>query len=125
MFMKIRKIITVTVTVLAVLMVVFSGIMKFMGGEEMTSAMEKLGVLPFLSLLATMEIVFALLFLFRPTMKIGFILLTCYFSGALATELSHGTPFNAVLPLALVWLSAFLRDKTIFFPVTGTVVSRV
>ena len=111
--MKIKKIITVIVTVLAVLMVVFSGVMKFIGGEEITSAMEKVGVLPYLLILGSMEIVFALLFLYKPTMKIGFILLTCYFSGAIATELSHGIPFNAVLPLALVWLSAFLRDKAI------------
>jgi uncharacterized membrane protein YphA (DoxX/SURF4 family) len=118
--MKIRKIITVTVTILAVVMVVFSGVMKFIGGEEIRMAMEKLGVQPYLLILGSMEIVFALLFLFKPTMKIGFILLTCYFSGALATELSHGTPFNAALPLALVWISAYLRDKTIFFPVTVT-----
>ena len=118
--MKIRKIITVTVTILAVAMVVFSGVMKFIGGEEIRITMEKLGVQPYLLILGSMEIVFALLFLFRPTMKIGFILLTCYFSGALATELSHGTPFNAALPLALVWISAYLRDKTIFFPITVT-----
>ena len=118
--MKIRKIITVSVTILAVLMVVFSGVMKFIGGEEITLTMEKLGVQNYILILGSMEIIFALMYLFRPTMKIGFILLTCYFSGALATELSHGTPFNAVLPLALVWISAFLRDKTIFFPITGT-----
>ena len=118
--MKIRKIITVTVTILAVAMVVFSGVMKFIGGKEIRITMEKLGVQPYLLILGSMEIVFALLFLFKPTMKIGFILLTCYFSGALATELSHGTPFNAALPLALVWISAYLRDKTIFFPVTVT-----
>ena len=118
--MKIRKIVTITVTILAVLMVVFSGVMKFIGGEEITLTMEKLGVQPYVLILGSMEIIFALLFLFRPTMKIGFILLTCYFSGALATELSHGTPFNAVLPLALVWISAYLRDKTIFFPITVT-----
>jgi hypothetical protein len=122
--MKIRKIITVTVTVLAVLMVVFSGVMKFIGGGEIVSTMEKLGVLRYLLLLGSMEIIFALLFLFKPTMKVGFILLTCYFSGALATELSHGTALNAVLPLALVWISAFLRDKTIFFPITATPVPK-
>ena len=117
--MKIRKIVTVTLTILAVLMIVFSGVMKFIGGEEITLTMEKLGVQPYVLILGSMEIIFALLFLFKPTMKIGFILLTCYFSGALATELSHGTPFNAILPLGLVWISAYLRDKTIFFPITA------
>ncbi|RYY19225.1 MAG: DoxX family protein [Chitinophagaceae bacterium] len=114
--MKIRKILTVTVTILAVCMVIFSGVMKFLGGEEVVSAMEKFGVLPYLLVLGTMEIIFGLLFLYKPTMKIGFILLTCYFSGALATELSHGTPLNALLPITLVWISAILRDKSIFLP---------
>jgi hypothetical protein len=43
-------------------------------------------------------------------------LLTCYFSGAIATELSHGLPFNAVLPITLIWIAAFLRDPSIFLP---------
>src|SRR5688500_20303896 len=111
MFMKIWKIITVVATVLAVSMVILSGVMKFIGGEEITTTMEKVGVLPYLLVLGSMEIIFALLFLLRPTMKIGFILLTCYFSAALATELSHGMPLNAVLPLALVRISAFLRAR--------------
>jgi len=51
-------------------------------------------------------------------MKIGFLLLSCYFAGALATELSHGTPLNAITPLVLVWLAAFLRDPQSFLPGT-------
>jgi hypothetical protein len=63
-----------------------------------------------------MEIVFAALFVFPKTMKIGFLLLTCYFAGAIATELSHNMPLNAVPVLTLIWIAAFLRDSSIFLP---------
>jgi hypothetical protein len=62
-----------------------------------------------------MEITFSILFIFPKTMKLGFILLSCYFAGAIATDLSHGnTVANAMMPITLVWIAAFLRDKSIF-----------
>jgi hypothetical protein len=46
----------------------------------------------------------------------GFILASCYFGGAIATELSHGplavSPF---IPIVLLWIGAFIRDRSIFF----------
>jgi len=121
--MKIVKVLTIVVTALAVLMVLFSGIMKLTGSADVKAALEKFGVADYRILLGMMEIVFALLFLYKPTMKIGFILLACYFAGALATELSHSMPFNAMLPMALVWLAAFLRDRSIFLPGQQTAVA--
>ena len=113
--MKIKKIATRVITILAVVLVIVSGIMKFIAAENVVASLDKMGVLPYRLFLGSMEICFALLFLFKPTMKPGFILLTCYFSGALAVELSHTAPFSASLPLMLVWISAFLRDKSLFF----------
>jgi hypothetical protein len=114
--MKTKKIITITVTALASLLVVVSGIMKLAKGEEIVTGMQKVGVGDYITLLASMEIGFTALFIYPKTMKVGFILLTCYFSGAIATELSHGLPFNAVLPITLIWIAAFLRDPSIFLP---------
>jgi hypothetical protein len=68
-----------------------------------------------------MEIGFAALFIYPKTMKLGFILLSCYFAGAIATELSHGMSFNAVMPIVFVWIATFLRDKTAFIPTTTQV----
>ncbi|GAB3258646.1 hypothetical protein GCM10027347_22110 [Larkinella harenae] len=114
---QIKRIATILFTVLAAGMTIFSGIMKFLPqSPEMMANMTKMGIAPYLKGLGMMEISFALLYLYPKTMKLGFILLSCYFAGALATELSHGTPFNAFLPMALIWISAFLRDQTIFFP---------
>ncbi|CAG5067728.1 hypothetical protein DYBT9623_00450 [Dyadobacter sp. CECT 9623] len=114
--MKAKKIITIVVTALASAMVVFSGVMKLMGSDEVVATMSKMGVADHTVTLGLMEIGFTALFLYPKTMKMGFILLTCYFAGALATELSHASPLNAITPLALVWIAAFLRDKYIFLP---------
>ena len=114
--MKAKKIATIVVTVLASLMPVFSGIMKLTQSPQMVETLTKVGVGGYLVPLGLMEIGFTALFVYPKTMKIGFILLTCYFAGALATELSHGTAFNAALPLALIWIAAFLRDSSIFLP---------
>lgn len=111
---KVKQILTITFTVLAAGMVILSGIMKLMQSPELVAGLTKAGVGPYIAALGIMEISFALLFLYPKTMKLGFILLCCYFAGALATELSHGAPFNAVLPMVLIWISAFLRDNSIF-----------
>ena len=66
--------------------------------------------------LGVMELVFAALFVIPVTMKLGFLLASCYFAGAIATELSHdaltASPF---IPLVLLWIGAFVRDSSIFF----------
>jgi len=50
------------------------------------------------------------------TMKLGFILASCYFAGAIATELSHDAlKVNPFVPIALLWIGAFIRDRSIFF----------
>ncbi|MCF2488939.1 DoxX family protein [Dyadobacter sp. CY347] len=116
--MKAKKIITIGVTVVSSALVVLSGIMKLSRSEEIVSSLSKVGVGDYLVPLALMEIGFTALFIYPKTMKIGFILLSCYFAGALATELSHGTPFNALLPMILIWIAAFLRDSSIFLPDT-------
>ena len=112
--MKFKKIITNVFTALAVGMVILSGIMKFVGPVELVANMQKIGVGNYLPVLGLMEITFALLFLWSKTMRLGFVLLSCYFAGAIAVELANSMPFNAMLPMGLVWISAFLRDRPVF-----------
>jgi len=119
--MKFKKIITLVFTVLAVGMVVLSGIMKLSANPELVAKMSEIGIGPYIPVLGIMEITFAALFAWPKTMRIGFLLLSCYFAGALATELSHAMPFNALLPMGLVWISAFLRDKEVFLPAPAAV----
>src|SRR3979490_940628 len=93
--MKARKIAAIVFTVLAVGMAVLSGIFKLTGAEEVAATMGKMGVADYVMVFGLIEIGFAALFAFPKTMKIGFILLSCYFAGALATEISHGSSLNA------------------------------
>ena len=113
---KIMRILTIVMTVLAAGMAILSGIMKLTQSAQIVETLTKVGVGSHVIMLGLMEIGFAALFLYPKTMKLGFILLSCYFAGAIATELSHNTPFNAIMPLVLIWIAAFLRDKTIFLP---------
>ena len=78
--------------------------------------MSKLGVGRYLRLLGVMEIAFAALFVAPATMKLGFVLASCYFAGAIATALSHETlKVNPFIPIVLLWIGAFIRDRSIFF----------
>ncbi|GAB3932319.1 DoxX family protein [Larkinella terrae] len=114
---KAKQIITIIFTVIASGMTILSGIMKLMGGNEVVEGLTKAGVGPYIPVLGIMEITFAALFIYPKTMKLGFILLSCYFAGAMGTDLSHDKPLvNAGMVLVLVWIAAFLRDKSIFLP---------
>ncbi len=104
------------IAVLAVGMPALSGVMKLIGNVGGTKSLVAFGVESYRVGLGLAEIVFAALFAFPKTMKLGFILLASYFAGALATELSHHAALNALIPLGLIWLAALLRDKTIFLP---------
>lgn len=111
---KMYRIITIIFTVLAAGMAIMSGIFKFTQSPQVMETLAKVGVEKYVLLLGAMEVGFALLFIYPKTMKLGFILLSCYFAGAIATEMSHGMPFNAITPIVLVWIATYLRDKSAF-----------
>ncbi len=115
--MNIKKILTYVFVGLTVAMVVFSGVMKLIGFEEAVKTLNAVGVGPYITYLGLMEIGFSILFVFAPTRKVGFTLLNCYFAGAIATDLSHGsTILNPSMPLVMIWISALLLDKSILLP---------
>ena len=97
-------------------LIAFSGVLKLSGNPKMIQEMSQLGVGRYLRLLGVMEITFAALFVMPATMKLGFILGSCYFAGAIATELSHDAlKVNPFIPIVLLWIGAFIRDRSIFF----------
>lgn len=72
-----------------------------------------------LTLVAVLEIVSALLFLWRPARSAGLLLASAFLGGAIATHIQHGHP--AVQPavfLALLWLGAWLRHPETLWSVT-------
>ena len=98
------------------LLIALSGVMKLSGNAKLLEAMTALGVRPYVPLLGVMELAFATLFVIPATFKLGFVLASCYFAGAIATELSHDAlKVNPFIPIVLLWIGAFIRDRSIFF----------
>ena len=113
--MKAKKIITISLLALITIMVVTSGLMKAIHLPWSVNGLIKFNLPNSATPLGLMEMTFAILFAIPKTMRIGFILLCCYFAGAMATELSHdGSMLNPGIPLTLIWITAFLRDKYLF-----------
>jgi hypothetical protein len=99
---------------LIVALLIISGTLKIWGYHPMRLHFVELGIDDYLPLLGTAEILFSLLFLFEPTSKLGLLLLTAYFGGAMAIEIPYHMMAGPMVPLALIWLSAFLRDPMLF-----------
>lgn len=104
-----------TLSVLISLIIGMGAVMKLVGLPQIEEIYLKLGMLQYLKILGCTELLLVALFLWSRSMKIGFLLLTGYFGGAMAVEISHGMLF--ILPgtiLTLVWIAAYLRDGSIF-----------
>ena len=98
------------------LLIALSGVMKLTGNRQIVETMSALGVKRYVPLLGVMELAFAALLVFPATFKLGFLLASCYFGGAIATELSHDAlKVNPFIPIALLWIGAFIRDRSVFF----------
>lgn len=112
-----QKLVNGIATAIPALMVAASGIFKLTGAPEVVTGLTKAGLGPYISALGVMEIVFAALFVYPKTMKLGVLFLTAYFAGAIAVDLSQGHP---IMPpafiLTLVWVAAFIRDRSVFLP---------
>lgn len=113
--MKAKKILASVFTVFTTLMILFSGITKAISYPWSVDGLAKVGIPNGAPILGLMEISFLAIFLFPKTMRIGFILLSSYYAGAMATELTHGNSMMApAIPLLIIWITAFLRDQSIF-----------
>ena len=114
---SIKKILKWTPTLAVSLMVITGASLSLMGNEQMVAASSKMGMLRYMDLLSSAEILFVLMFLYPQTMKFGCFFLTAYFGGAIAAEISHGNDFIApAIILCLVWLGAYLREPSLFKP---------
>jgi hypothetical protein len=100
---------------LVALVIIMGACMKLTSASQLVEIYSKIGLSPYLKTLGVTELLFTGIFLYPRTMRIGLLLLTGYFGGAMAVELSHGTVF--IFPaaiLALAWISAYLRDRSLF-----------
>jgi hypothetical protein len=73
-----------------------------------------------LTLIAGLEIVSAVLFLFALTRSLGLLLVSAYLGGAIATHLQHGQPIvQPTFVLFLIWLGTWLRHPQILWSLAG------
>jgi hypothetical protein len=101
---------------LAVAVLIISAGAKFARVPQVTGQLAAVGFSGSkLMIIATLEILSALLFLFPRTRSLGLLLVSAYLGGAIATHFGHN---ESVLPpaliLALFWTGAWLRSPDIF-----------
>src|SRR4051812_31934371 len=105
---RIKQMISIIVTIIAAGLVILSGILKLTGSPRIVRQLNEVGMGRFIILLACLEFLFTALFIIPRTTRIGFILLSCYFAGAIATDLSHRENImSAAIRLMFVWIAAF------------------
>ena len=112
---KTNRIIKWAPSILVTMIIGAGSFMKLTAQPQLVEVFSKTGLLAYMKLLGVAELVFVSLFLWSRTLRIGFFLLTGYFGGAMAIELSQHVFF--IMPaaiLALVWLAAWLRDRSLF-----------
>ena len=99
------------------LFITSGAMMKFANTPEMLARYTRMGMQHQMALFAIAEVMFTGLFLYPKTMKIGFLLLTAYFGGAIGVELLLGNLFifPAVI-LTVIWIAAYCRNPYIFKP---------
>jgi hypothetical protein len=109
---KTKKRIGWIVSILPALMLIFSGVMKLVGGSAVAEGFAHLGWPASLAVpLGILEIGCAVLYLVPATSVLGAILLTAYMGGAVATHVRLGEAFVIqVLVGVLFWLGLYLRD---------------
>src|SRR6187397_708707 len=112
---KTKKFLKWMPSTLAALVIVSGSIMKLTAQPQLVEVFSRSGMLPYMKALGITELLFVSLFLWPRSLRIGFFLLTAYFGGAMAVELSQHIFF--IMPaviLILVWLAAWLRDGSLF-----------
>jgi hypothetical protein len=99
-------------SVLPVLLLVFSAVVKLMRSAPVVEGFQKLGfpdrtIVP----IGITELLCALIYIIPQTAVLGAILLTGYLGGATVTQLRAGESIIApILVGVVVWLGLFLRD---------------
>jgi hypothetical protein len=112
---KTKNILKWSSTALVALIIGFSACMKLIAIPPLVEMYSRIGLLEYMRTLGATELVLMIIFLYKRTMNFGFLLLTAWFGGAMAVELSHGNVFIfPAIILILLWMAAFLRNPSIF-----------
>jgi succinate-acetate transporter protein len=105
-------------TVLIGAILTISGVLKIAGIHPMFDHFITMGLsVTLVKVFGAAEVIFSLLFVYPRTSKMGLLLLTGYFGGAIAAEIPFHQVMAPMMPLALVWIAAFVREPSNFLPV--------
>jgi hypothetical protein len=106
----------IILTLIPAIIIASSGAMKLVKAKPIMESFKKIGMTPYANVLGTAEILFSVLFVYPPTNVIGFLLLICYFSGALAVDLSHKNKIVRPLTiLVLVFVVEYMVNSEMFW----------
>lgn len=111
---KTKRIISIVLMVIPSLMLIMSAVMKLIGADQVVQGLTKAGLGNYITLIGVIELISVALFIYPKTYKVGFLLLCGYLGGALCIELASGQAPSAAIFLAIIWISVFLKDKTMF-----------
>jgi hypothetical protein len=118
MYKKKRPMIKKIPALLIAAILTISGILKIAGIHPMLDHFITMGLsVTLVKIFGVAEVIFSLLFAYPRTSKIGLLLLTGYFGGAIAAEIPFHQVMAPTMPLAFVWIAAFLREPSNFLPV--------
>jgi hypothetical protein len=102
-------------SLIAGVVITMSACMKLASVPQLVEIYSRIGLTEYMKILGITELLFVAMFFIGRTLKIGFLLLTAYYGGAMAVELSHGNLFIfPAIILTMIWIAAFLRDPSIF-----------
>lgn len=98
------------------LVLIIGGVMKLMDAEpeQVMQFLTKAGFGSCIKVLGLTELIIAALVLYPKTTKIGFLLMSSYFGGALCLELGGGMPPASAVFISLAWVGMFLKNRELF-----------
>jgi hypothetical protein len=115
---KTKRITGIVLMAIPTLILIIGGVSKLLNAEpaEVMAVLNKAGFGEYLVPLGIAELVIAALLIFPKTLKIGFLLASCYFGGAMCVEIGMGQPLVSAIFLVLLWIGMYVRDTTILLP---------
>lgn len=95
--------------------VVVAAVVKFLEITMMVEMFKGWGLRPYMSSIGFLELVSVALYVYPPTLRVGFFLLCAFFGGAIATTLQReGNVMPPFIMLLWLWAAAYLRGPHLF-----------
>ena len=99
------------------------GFLKIFKAKFMINSMSQLQTGPLIAnirLVGIIEVLVTLVYLYPPTMHIGFFLLLSWLGGALALHIASKAKPIPLIFIIILWVSAYLRDPSLFAFISST-----